>query len=354
MFNKYQQQSAEHFKEHTELSKEQARLLNWAVGLGGETGEVLEVVKHHIFGEEPLDKMALAKELGDVLWYLAAICTTTDINLSAVAELNAAKLDFRYRGTESGYSEEASADRHRNEKAFADTVLYQSLKARIEKTASPVNVIFIGPDGSGKTTVSKIVAEKLGFKYHKCDYRQDDKPQLSLDLLNDQCNVVYDRFYYPDDTIYSRIKLEKDHPGEQMDWSTPYWKKYQLVRNLMADLNTVIIYIDADDEVLKERSKAWADDYISLEDIGNIRTLYHRFLQYARTLPYIIYEYDSSDTPPEILAGTIVVDVHRAQAAFSNVPINSFVTEEDNKFLEEHKPLEDEESEEKNEDEGNA
>lgn len=343
MFNTYQKQAAKHFKEHKELTPDQAGLLDWTLGLSGEAGEVGDVIKHHVFHGEQLDKMILAKELGDVLWYVAAICTETGIDLSAVAELNSAKLAFRYRDSEMGYSDISSADRHKSDKSFEQTVLYQSLKARVEKTASPVNVIFIGPDGSGKTTVSKLVAEKLGFKYHKCDYRQDDKPQLSLDLLNDQCNIVYDRFYYPDDTIYSRVQWEKKHPPEEpIDWNTEYWKKYSLVRDLMTELNTVFVFIDANDEVLKERSKAWADDYITLDDINKIRQLYHRFLRYAHTLPVIVYTYDSSETPPEILAGAITVDVHRAQAAFSNMDINHFLTEEDLAFLEEHKPKEEE------------
>ena len=98
MFDTYQKQMAKLFKEHHELSAEESRTLNWTTGLAGEVGEVEEIFKHVIWGGEPLDKMALAKELGDVLWYVSALAATYDIPLSAIAELNANKLTHRHGG----------------------------------------------------------------------------------------------------------------------------------------------------------------------------------------------------------------------------------------------------------------
>ena len=46
-----------------------AELLNGCLGLSGETGELLDMVKKWIFHEKPLDEEHLEKELGDVLWY---------------------------------------------------------------------------------------------------------------------------------------------------------------------------------------------------------------------------------------------------------------------------------------------
>lgn len=66
------------------------------MGLVNEAGEVAGKVKK-IFrdggGEvTERDRQALKKELGDVLWYLAQICTELDLSLAEVAEANLEKL----------------------------------------------------------------------------------------------------------------------------------------------------------------------------------------------------------------------------------------------------------------------
>jgi NTP pyrophosphatase (non-canonical NTP hydrolase)/gluconate kinase len=331
MFDEFQKQSSQFFKEHKALTAEQARLLNWAIGLPGEAGEAAEVIKHHIFSEQPLDKMKLVSELGDVLWYISAICTSTDISLSSVAEYNANKLDHRY-GT-GGYSDELCVQRAQNEKDFEDTFIYQTMKAKILHTPAPVNVIFIGPDGSGKTTVSKMVAERLaaeGFTYHKCNYEQDDKPNLAQTLLASQTNVIYDRFYYPDDILYSRIHWDKDHPeGPSMDWGTDYWKSYNRVLDTLCNLNTVFIFMVASEEELQKRAKAWKDTYIDVEDLHKICVLYSRWRQQMIGRPLIIFDIDSTERSVEDIVWECTAGIHRAQAVFANMEVESFVTDEE-------------------------
>lgn len=67
-----------------------------ALGLAGETGEVVDVIKKHLYHDRPLDKDAILKELGDVAWYLATLCTALDFRLSDVLEANIAKLKARW------------------------------------------------------------------------------------------------------------------------------------------------------------------------------------------------------------------------------------------------------------------
>lgn len=273
---KYQEEVTKTFKEHKPLSAHQARLLDWTTGLGGETGEVQELIKHHIYSDEALNKMELAKEMGDVLWYLTALAETNGIELNDVMALNAAKLAHRYNNGK--FTVDASQNRHSREQKFTDTVIYQVLKARIEKTCAPMNVIFIGPDGSGKTTIAKQVAEQLGFKYHKCDYKQEDKPNLALDLLDSQINVVYDRFYYPDDVVYGKIKGEHDGDDD-------YWNIYNDVLTKMEERNTCIIYVTASTEELLKRLNVRGDEYIDIneETLEHIKTIYGRFMQFMDT-----------------------------------------------------------------------
>lgn len=67
-----------------------------AVGLGGETGEVLEIYKKAHRDYKPIDKEHLKEELGDVLWYVANICTSQGLTLEEVIENNIKKLKERY------------------------------------------------------------------------------------------------------------------------------------------------------------------------------------------------------------------------------------------------------------------
>lgn len=71
-------------------------LCNWALGLAGESGEAVELIKKHCFHGKPLDLEELTKELGDVLWYVAALCNTLGLSLSGVMTANIKKLEQRY------------------------------------------------------------------------------------------------------------------------------------------------------------------------------------------------------------------------------------------------------------------
>lgn len=79
-----------------------------ALGLAGEAGEAVEHVKKHVFHSRPLDREALAKEIGDVLWYLSALATGAGLDLGACAEGNIEKLRKRYPD---GFTPQASVER---------------------------------------------------------------------------------------------------------------------------------------------------------------------------------------------------------------------------------------------------
>ncbi len=73
-----------------------------ALGLTGEAGEVAEKVKKWI-RDGSLDKDGIAKELGDVLWYIAALAGDLNINMDEIAARNIQKLSDRAaRGTIKG------------------------------------------------------------------------------------------------------------------------------------------------------------------------------------------------------------------------------------------------------------
>ncbi len=79
-----------------------------ALGLAGESGEVCDLVKKHLFHDHELNQYAFEKELGDVLWYLAVLAHAYGLDLEQVAQTNIAKLRKRYP---SGFDTERSKNR---------------------------------------------------------------------------------------------------------------------------------------------------------------------------------------------------------------------------------------------------
>ena len=70
-----------------------------ALGLAGETGEICEKIKKAIRDEGGVisdeRRMLLAKELGDVLWYVSTLATELGLDLDEIAAGNLAKLVAR-------------------------------------------------------------------------------------------------------------------------------------------------------------------------------------------------------------------------------------------------------------------
>ena len=71
-------------------------LINAVMGLCGESGEAIDIVKKHLHQGHDLDKDKLIKELGDIAWYLAEAAYALDVELDEVLRGNIAKLRARY------------------------------------------------------------------------------------------------------------------------------------------------------------------------------------------------------------------------------------------------------------------
>ena len=71
-------------------------MLNGAMGLNGEAGEVIDLLKKHLFQGHDLDVEHIAKECGDCLWYLAVLAKGLGYELDEIAEMNKSKLRKRY------------------------------------------------------------------------------------------------------------------------------------------------------------------------------------------------------------------------------------------------------------------
>lgn len=95
-FKRYQAQAMA-----TAIYPEDARVIYPALGLANEAGEVLGKIKKVIRDQQgdytDESREAIEAELGDVLWYVAALCHDLDLDLGRVAEKNIEKLRDRSR-----------------------------------------------------------------------------------------------------------------------------------------------------------------------------------------------------------------------------------------------------------------
>jgi NTP pyrophosphatase (non-canonical NTP hydrolase) len=86
------------------LTRSQACMLNdlplacKALGLGGEAGEVQELIKKQFRGDHKPDtefRENLVGELGDVMWYVAALAEHYEVPMEAIFTKNVTKLERR-------------------------------------------------------------------------------------------------------------------------------------------------------------------------------------------------------------------------------------------------------------------
>ena len=87
-------------------------LINSVMGLCGESGEAIDIVKKWLMQGHELDKEHLVRELGDVAWYLAEAATALDVPLEAVFQGNLDKLRQRFPN---GFDTGASVNRREGE-----------------------------------------------------------------------------------------------------------------------------------------------------------------------------------------------------------------------------------------------
>lgn len=87
-------------------------LENGLMGLNGEAGECIDILKKHLFQGHELDTEHIAKELGDVVWYLAVSAHAIGYDLEEIMQMNVDKLKTRYPD---GFDAEHSLHRAEND-----------------------------------------------------------------------------------------------------------------------------------------------------------------------------------------------------------------------------------------------
>ena len=102
-FNYYQR-----LAQRTANPADPIRLATAGLGVAGEAGELVNIIKKHVSHGHALDLDHVKEEAGDVLWYLAEIAATCGFTLEDVALANIAKLRRRYPD---GFDTERSRNR---------------------------------------------------------------------------------------------------------------------------------------------------------------------------------------------------------------------------------------------------
>jgi NTP pyrophosphatase (non-canonical NTP hydrolase) len=81
------------------------RLFHAAVGVSGESGELLDAVKKAVIYGKKLDMTNVKEELGDILFYVTLAASSIGVNLDTLMQLNQDKLNKRYP---TGYTDAAA------------------------------------------------------------------------------------------------------------------------------------------------------------------------------------------------------------------------------------------------------
>lgn len=87
---------------------EKEKLSMLAMGIAGESGEIVDTIKKMLYHGHSLERTQLVLELGDLEWYLQHLKSHFNISDEEVYIHNTLKLNKRYKG---GFSEEASRNR---------------------------------------------------------------------------------------------------------------------------------------------------------------------------------------------------------------------------------------------------
>jgi NTP pyrophosphatase (non-canonical NTP hydrolase) len=130
------------------LGENTMRLDNAARGLCSDAGEVADVVLKHIEYRQPLDKIHLLEEVGDVLWRVAQLCKAAGFTMEEAMASNIRKLQVRYPNF---YTDQSAS--HRNREAEAKAV-----------EGSTQHIVSVGESvGSAEGTTEPVLTRRQQF-----------------------------------------------------------------------------------------------------------------------------------------------------------------------------------------------
>lgn len=146
------------------------RIEHAVLGLCGEAGELAAIIERWLYYGQPFDKLNLAEELGDCLWYIAEACNTLDLKLDEIMQANINKLRRRYPDK---FKSELAVEEARNREAemqeVAAVVEDKPKAKRKRKRTTPQGVYTEVP------VEAKPITEQGRPKCDKCDTPFSDR-----------------------------------------------------------------------------------------------------------------------------------------------------------------------------------
>lgn len=79
-----------------DMGSKEGNLVHDALGIAGESGEVVDLIKKHYAYDKPLDTEKLIEEIGDLLFYIQSLCNHLGIPPDFIIKRNMEKLRARY------------------------------------------------------------------------------------------------------------------------------------------------------------------------------------------------------------------------------------------------------------------
>lgn len=184
--NEYQNKVLRTFNQSNEVKE---NILQCLLGLNGEVGEVTDLFKKHFFQGHHLEPKSLNEEIGDVMWYIANLCNSLELDLSRILENNLSKLKLRYP---EGFSEQASKERSDKEPQY--------MLCAIHNHMYPIG-LECGKCTREQSDITEVNIQKeklkLNSRYGKFGNKEEIK-KLSADN-----NALYDFMYENTDDLYS-------------------------------------------------------------------------------------------------------------------------------------------------------
>ena len=135
---------------------EREPIVGFALGLVGETGEVVDDIKKRIFHGREVPMEHTAEELGDVLWYVANIATQCGLSLEDIIQQNVTKLMARYPEM---YSKPDNSCLH-------NVHLYEGRKVILQRKGPHV-AMYDAADGKFIKFINKKEKEAYGYDYRE-------------------------------------------------------------------------------------------------------------------------------------------------------------------------------------------
>ena len=166
-------------------------------------------------------------------------------------------------------------------------------------------LIVTGPDKAGKSTLCKALSDDLGLPIRKCTHDIEHGALGSIIqehtmLANKEENVLWDRWHYPEDIIYGAIV---EHRPSVLSFYAP-----QVEYRMTEEIGAVYVHVTAEKITLVERYEASGDDYLSVEELMEVKDWYDYFMKNT-TVPVVTI--NSSWCTPEEMVELVLSDLRR-------------------------------------------